>query len=417
MSAFAALARQRGLVTTSQSSADRGPGGVTPGPHRGRRPDQGRESPDRRSRCAGPVGLQFVVLRARAPRYHGVVQRREPRIPTHRRILIRFKAKQEFETLYLRDISKGGLFVRTTAARQRGEEVTVVLDLPERGEVTLTGRVAHVVPAGPGVEPGRLGVGIALDPVSPVQQALIDRYLGRCVAEYIDSPDEGDEVLPLPVPPLGPILDLMEPPGADAGAASADPVPPPMPVQPADPALLEEALTAIEGRLAAPPADAYRALAAQPHDARATIEEAYRRDRASVDPRRAPPPVLPALRERLERAVAALDAAWSVLSQPAARAHLDLQRAVVPPPPARTDAERRALYAEAEKLYPRYAESNRDSVQAAHPMLQTAQKDLREGRPKFARNALRIALTFSPLDTRIWRLLEELAGDRPAERP
>jgi len=181
---------------------------------------------------------------------------------------------------------------------------------------------------------------------------------------------------------------------------------------------VEEALAAIEARLgpraAERPPGPYQVLGHQPADARAAIAASHERDRKRVDPGPWAGRVPDDLHRRLQRAARALDAAWDHLGDPARRALVDLQLAVVPPPRSRSEEERRALYAAAAKLQGNFAAANSSRLAAARPLADGAAQDLRAGRWARARNALRLAISYTPLDTRLWEMLEQADRNDPS---
>jgi uncharacterized protein (TIGR02266 family) len=87
-------------------------------------------------------------------------RRIEDREPAGAAIRIKFKTPQDLQEYYLRDISRGGMFIATPRPHTVGEIVSLLVQLPEGDEIKLQARVAHVrLPAqvGPGM-PAGMGV-------------------------------------------------------------------------------------------------------------------------------------------------------------------------------------------------------------------------------------------------------------------
>jgi len=363
------------------------------------------------------------------------MDRRDVRIPTNRSVRLKFSDRSRFETMYMRDISKGGLFVKTPSPREPGSPVTIILDLPGATEITLEGEVAHVVRAGPGVDPKRVGMGVALKELTPALRAAIEIYLKGVEDDFIDAEDVAFD-LPAPAPPIGVVADVLEPPEpwelelltadvllapddepapARAGPSAPPAAPPPVPAK-ALPASAEElaavraALDLVEPRMVPRPnraPTAYEVLGVKPPDGLIQIEAVKSRDRRALDPDLWAGRLPPDVHGRVERAARALDAAWDVVSNPELRAGLDLQLTIVPPPPSRSEAERRELVRAADRLHAKFAETSSDRVRTASTMADGAAADIKAGKPARARNALRLAISYDPLSTRLWALFDE----------
>jgi uncharacterized protein (TIGR02266 family) len=104
-------------------------------------------------------------------------RRQHPRVAAGVRVKIRFQAAEQFREAYIKDISQGGLFVRTTDLRPPGTPVEVVLLPPgvEEGFV-LHGVVAHVVEPEADLRQ-RPGIGVRFAEISPETRASIEAYL------------------------------------------------------------------------------------------------------------------------------------------------------------------------------------------------------------------------------------------------
>ncbi len=80
-----------------------------------------------------------------------VKQRQHPRFLSPGRILVNFENRSAFSEAWLRDISKGGLFIESEHPPPVGTRLEVVLEVPDSA-LTLTGIVVHVASAGFGVQ-------------------------------------------------------------------------------------------------------------------------------------------------------------------------------------------------------------------------------------------------------------------------
>jgi uncharacterized protein (TIGR02266 family) len=90
----------------------------------------------------------------------GAERRIEDREPAGGAIRIKFRTPQDFQEYYLRDISRGGMFIATQKPHQIGEILSLAVQLPEGDEIKLQARVAHVrkpAEVGPG-KPAGMGV-------------------------------------------------------------------------------------------------------------------------------------------------------------------------------------------------------------------------------------------------------------------
>ncbi len=90
-----------------------------------------------------------------------------------------FRTASSFLVAYSVNLSRGGLFLETTAEIPTGAPVTVDLEIPSAGQVSLNGVVAWrrgLEPA-EGQPEGPPGIGIEFQDVSPVLGAVIDQLV------------------------------------------------------------------------------------------------------------------------------------------------------------------------------------------------------------------------------------------------
>ncbi len=149
--------------------------------------------------CASPAP-STMDLRGHAepgPLAHGVENkvRATPRFVSPTRVHIRAAHREELQDLWVRDISKGGLFVETTSAPPPGTPVEVELDTPA-GRLTLRGLVVHVlseqIAASFG---GKPGVGVQFIDLGPQTRDAIQAYIEGC-ADRFERPEPGQSAGP-----------------------------------------------------------------------------------------------------------------------------------------------------------------------------------------------------------------------------
>jgi uncharacterized protein (TIGR02266 family) len=148
-------------------------------------------------------------------------RRREARQPAdHLKARVRFVDKKQFERCYLKDLSRGGIFLRTLKPAPLDAPIQVTLELPGGREVKLNGTVVHCLApdqAQPGQQPG-LGVQFT-DLTSPVRKVL-EGLLVELSSPRLDAPAPppvvagpaaaaGRAAPPVPAPPA-PVPDFEE---------------------------------------------------------------------------------------------------------------------------------------------------------------------------------------------------------------
>ncbi len=115
-------------------------------------------------------------------------RRESPRLTTS--LLVRFESFDDFLVEYTENISKGGMFVRTVdPAVALGAVVRVAIELPDRREVTLLGRVARVVDAdAAAAEKVAPGVAVEFLDLGERARAALEAYLNRATADEQSGP-------------------------------------------------------------------------------------------------------------------------------------------------------------------------------------------------------------------------------------
>lgn len=133
------------------------------------------------------------------------VVRGNPRFVSSSLVKVRARDREDLRDLWMRDISKGGLFVETRTPPPPGTQIEVQLETPA-GVISLRGTVVHVLSeamaAGFGGEPG---VGVQFLDLDPSTRDAIQAYVeglaerlhsgGSTDLEPTLSPVDSDEIL------------------------------------------------------------------------------------------------------------------------------------------------------------------------------------------------------------------------------
>lgn len=134
-------------------------------------------------------------------------RRRDPRQRAeHLRARVRFQDRKQFERCYLKDISRGGIFLRTVKPAPLDSPIEVTLELPGGREVKLNGIVVHCLPpdeARPGQQPG---MGVQFNDLDGKLRKLLESLLVELSSPRIDAP--------------APAAPSSAPPGRDPGSES-----------------------------------------------------------------------------------------------------------------------------------------------------------------------------------------------------
>jgi uncharacterized protein (TIGR02266 family) len=123
-------------------------------------------------------------------------RRREPRQRAeHLKARVRFVDRKQFERCYLKDISRGGIFLRTVKPAALDSPIEVTLELPDGREVKLNGTVVHcLAPAAarPGQQPG---LGVQFSDLNAPMRQLLEGLLVELSSPRLAAP--------APLPPAG----------------------------------------------------------------------------------------------------------------------------------------------------------------------------------------------------------------------
>ncbi|MEZ4705134.1 MAG: PilZ domain-containing protein [Bdellovibrionota bacterium] len=105
-------------------------------------------------------------------------KRKYPRIEA--KIKVAFKTKEELRLEYTRNISAGGIFLKTDKLLDPNSEIELTLDLPEQeGEVKIKGKVTRVMSMSHPVDPERMvyGVGVRFMDLTPELNEKIEKCI------------------------------------------------------------------------------------------------------------------------------------------------------------------------------------------------------------------------------------------------
>lgn len=108
-------------------------------------------------------------------------QRRAPRVPIE--VRVEYKRINAFISDFTRDISSGGLFIRTSEPLAVGTEAMFTLAIPRMERpVTLKGRVQRVIPSDDAAE---MGMGIELMFDDDAERAALKRVVDTLMIEHL----------------------------------------------------------------------------------------------------------------------------------------------------------------------------------------------------------------------------------------
>lgn len=111
--------------------------------------------------------------------------RQHPRFITHEQIRLEVQGRNDLRPVWMSDISKGGLFIRTEQPPPLRTSVQVTIQSPE-GQLALTAEVVHVIEGEGG------GVGLQFMDLTPERRQRIEAYVEGLAASLDDAGSNHD---------------------------------------------------------------------------------------------------------------------------------------------------------------------------------------------------------------------------------
>jgi len=356
------------------------------------------------------------------------------------RIRLKFPDRTRFARVYEREISKGGIFLKAPKTQPVGTQV-VIQFLPggSAAGLELSGQVVHAVEPDEAQRTGQSpGIGIRFTDLGPPQQQAIHDYLSGVTDDFVipepepepEPPSVGPGPLADRSPGYEPELDAMpaaEPaveafaiPGPDDQLTTPDLTEPapsaePEPVEPEgeDSDALERftaELDAVAARMEGE-ADYYTLLEVDPDASPEEINEAFIDLKRRCHPDRFQAKGTAEIMERATRLFEEVNKAFQTLAVPSRRAayNITLGRYT-----ARymTEEEEEAHRAVSNEFRRKYCERYPAKIRKAEMFALAAEGQAEAGKIVGARNSLRLALSFDPLNSEYRERLQKLdAGE------
>lgn len=93
------------------------------------------------------------------------------------RIRVRFKEGKHFQAVWQRDLSHGGIFLRTEHMRPLRSQLLVILTMPDGSDFEIRGEVVRTVTPEEATPSNPAGIAVQLTAMTPEMQKQLETYL------------------------------------------------------------------------------------------------------------------------------------------------------------------------------------------------------------------------------------------------
>jgi Tfp pilus assembly protein PilZ len=93
------------------------------------------------------------------------------------RIRVRFREGKDFTAVWQRDLSHGGIFLRTNRLRPLRSTLIIVLCMPDGSDIEIRGEVVHVVKAEEASAQNPMGIAVQLTALDEKMRKRLEAYL------------------------------------------------------------------------------------------------------------------------------------------------------------------------------------------------------------------------------------------------
>jgi len=333
--------------------------------------------------------------------------RAHPRHTARLKLKIAFPDANELQTVYTKNISKGGMFLATPNPLGPGTRVVVRLWPPGvQSPFDLEGEVAHSVDTPEAIRTKCTpGMGIKFTNLTPTRKAALDQYIKDVLAGRV--PAEPPERKPLeaarpPATPARPAATAHPPRTPPSGGTM--PLPHPSAVAPRPEAFLRE-VDAAYRRLRNK--NHYEFLEVEPTASQAELKRAYNRLALRYHPDRAPVGLRPDERSLVASLFAEIGELIERLTDPAGRVRYDLSHSIERAP--ENEEERLALLQERTRFREAFVQRFPERIQQAARFAEMASVALAQGDKRGALNNFKLALQLDPMNEELRTRVASLA--------
>ena len=340
------------------------------------------------------------------------VQRTHARHAARVKLKISFPDLNEFQSVYSKNISKGGMFLATPKPLGKGTRVLVRLMPPGvTRPFEIEGEIAHSVDTPTAIKKKCTpGMGIKFINLNTALKAALDHYIKDLLAGRVPTDSPPVAAAP-PTPARGQTRPVSQPQAAP-GAGATLPLhrPPAITAKPAssppDPRKFIQSLDA--ATRAQRTKNYYEFFGVDPQVSRDEIRRAYNRLAKMFHPDRAPQLLSQSDRVRLGKLFTDIGEIYEKLSTPKSRVLYDLTLGVTREP--EDDQERQILTEERARFREAYMLQFPDRIKQAARFAVMAEAAAGTGNTRAATNNFKLALSLDPLNDEYKVKLERLKG-------